>query len=69
VIADEPTSSLDEALRDAFMDLLLGACTEARSALLFVSHDARLAPRFDRQVDLGALNAALEANVAAGAGA
>lgn len=58
VIADEPTSALDEALRDAFMDLLLQACADAGSALLFVSHDARLAPRFDRQVDLTAINRA-----------
>lgn len=58
VIADEPTSALDEAQRDNFMRLLLEACAEARSALLFVSHDARLASRFGRQVDLAALNLA-----------
>ncbi len=58
VIADEPTSALDEALREAFMDLLLGACTEAGAALVFVSHDARLAARFMRQVDLPAINRA-----------
>lgn len=58
VIADEPTSALDEAVRESFMDLLLGACAAAGSALLFVSHDARLAPRFQRQVDLPVLNQA-----------
>ena len=57
VLADEPTSALDEARRDDFMTLLLEACAEARSALLFVSHDARLAARFDRRVDLADLNA------------
>ncbi len=56
VIADEPTSALDEALRESFMDLLLRACTEAGSALLFVSHDARLAARFARQLDLTTIN-------------
>lgn len=56
VIADEPTSALDEPLRDAFMDLLLQACAEAGSTLLFVSHDARLAARFARRVDLAVLN-------------
>jgi putative ABC transport system ATP-binding protein len=61
VIADEPTSALDEAVRESFMDLLLGACAAAGSALLFVSHDARLAPRFQRQVDLPALNQAVGA--------
>jgi putative ABC transport system ATP-binding protein len=58
VLADEPTSALDEDLRDAFMTLLLERCAEAGSALVFVSHDARLAPRFARRVDLTTLNAA-----------
>lgn len=54
VLADEPTSALDESLRDRFMDLLLQACKHSGCALLFVSHDARLAPRFGRCVDLQA---------------
>ncbi|MBL8350259.1 MAG: ATP-binding cassette domain-containing protein [Burkholderiaceae bacterium] len=58
VIADEPTSALDEPLREAFMALLLSHCAEAGSALLFVSHDARLAGRFGRVVDLPAINRA-----------
>ena len=58
VIADEPTSALDEPLREAFMDLLLQHCAEAGSALLFVSHDSRLAGRFQRQIDLPAINQA-----------
>jgi putative ABC transport system ATP-binding protein len=58
VIADEPTSALDEAVRESFMRVLLEACAEARSALVFVSHDARLARRFERQVDLPSLNRA-----------
>jgi putative ABC transport system ATP-binding protein len=56
VIADEPTSALDEDLRDSFMALLREACADAGSALVFVSHDARLAAHFDRQLDLPALN-------------
>ena len=56
VIADEPTSALDEPLREAFMALLLDSCAQAGSALLFVSHDARLAERFARVVDLPTLN-------------
>lgn len=58
VIADEPTSALDEDRRDAFVDVLLSACADAGSALLFVSHDRRIAPRFQRQVALPALNRA-----------
>jgi len=64
VIADEPTSALDEPLREAFMALLLESCAAAGSALLFVSHDARLATRFARVVDLPAINRAAAAGVA-----
>ena len=58
VIADEPTSSLDEAARDRFMALLLEACRSAGAAVVFVSHDLRLAGRFDRSVALPAINRA-----------
>ncbi len=61
VIADEPTSALDTALRDGFMDLLLQQCSAAGSALVFVSHDERLAARFDERLSLADINhAALE---------
>jgi putative ABC transport system ATP-binding protein len=60
VIADEPTSALDAALRDGFMALLLGECRAAGSTLVFVSHDERLAARFDRSVSLPAINRATE---------
>jgi putative ABC transport system ATP-binding protein len=56
VIADEPTSALDAALREDFMALLMGECTAAGSTLVFVSHDDRLAARFDECVSLPALN-------------
>ena len=56
VIADEPTSALDAALREDFMDLLLGECRAARSTLVFVSHDERLADRFDEQLALASIN-------------
>jgi putative ABC transport system ATP-binding protein len=52
VIADEPTSALDDALRDTFMHSLMGACADAGSALLFVSHDTRLAHHFERHLQL-----------------
>jgi len=56
VIADEPTSALDEDRREGFMRLLLDQCTRAQSALLFVTHDARLARHFDRVVELSGFN-------------
>jgi putative ABC transport system ATP-binding protein len=68
VIADEPTSALDEDRREAFMALLLDCCAEAGAALLFVSHDARLAAHFDRQVDLPLLNRAADAVVEGASG-
>lgn len=58
VIADEPTSALDADLRDGFMDLLLGECRRAGSTLVFVSHDERLAARFDRRVSMAQLQRA-----------
>ena len=62
VIADEPTSALDTALRDGFMDLLLQQCRAAGSTLVFVSHDERLAARFDERLSLADINhAAVEA--------
>ena len=58
VIADEPTSALDAALRDDFMALLMEACAAAGSTLVFVSHDERLAARFDEMLSLPLLNQA-----------
>jgi putative ABC transport system ATP-binding protein len=58
VLADEPTSSLDEDRRNAFLDLLLRVCAAERSALVFVSHDLRIAERFERRLELPELNRA-----------
>ncbi len=58
VIADEPTSALDEDRREAFLDRLLSACDQAGSGLVFVSHDRRMADRFERQLSLPAINRA-----------
>jgi putative ABC transport system ATP-binding protein len=56
ILADEPTSALDEAAKAAFVDLLARECSQAGSALLFVSHDRSLERHFDRGVDFRALN-------------
>lgn len=58
VIADEPTSALDEDSRDAFLEVLMQACGAHGSALVFVSHDRRIAARFARQVLLPGINRA-----------
>jgi putative ABC transport system ATP-binding protein len=55
VVADEPTSALDEATRAAFMDTFLRVCGEAQAAVVFVSHDQRLAAHFQRSLGWDAL--------------
>ncbi|BEP62845.1 ABC transporter ATP-binding protein [Variovorax sp. V213] len=64
VIADEPTSALDEDRREAFLDVLLTACAVNHSALVFVSHDQRIAQRFARHVLLPEINRAASAAIA-----
>lgn len=50
LIADEPTSSLDELAQSNFLDLMFGQVAAQNSTLLMVSHDPRLGERFDRVV-------------------
>ncbi len=52
VVADEPTSALDRDRQDAFLDLLFAETAAAGAALIMVSHDQSLAPRFDRVLRL-----------------
>lgn len=66
VIADEPTSALDENRRNDFLDLLLLSCHAANSALVFVSHDQRIAERFERHILLPAINHAAAQEEATG---
>jgi len=56
IIADEPTSSLDEDHREEFLQLLFNQCRELGSTLIFVSHDRRMMPLFDRAVSLAEIN-------------
>lgn len=58
VIADEPTSSLDQDHRESFLRLLFDEVKAAGSTLVFVSHDRSLAPLFDRAVSMQELNRA-----------
>jgi putative ABC transport system ATP-binding protein len=54
IIADEPTSSLDADRQVIFLELLQHECSESGAALLFVSHDERLAERFSHRLRLDA---------------
>ena len=58
ILADEPTAALDVDRQRAFLDLLLAECERSAAALLFVSHDLRLADRFDQVWSLPRLTAA-----------
>lgn len=61
ILADEPTSALDTAAQDAFLRLLAEQVAAVGAALLMVSHDERLAARFDRTLRLGDILRAREA--------
>ena len=52
VIADEPTSALDADNRDRFLELLFQEVEAHGCTLVFVSHDATLADRFSRSIEL-----------------
>jgi putative ABC transport system ATP-binding protein len=58
IIADEPTSALDQDMQRIFLTQLIEQCEEQKTALLFVSHDKRLASFFDREIYLPELNRA-----------
>ena len=59
ILADEPTGNLDRKNADTVFNLLLSASREHGTAMIFVSHDERLASRADRTLNLldGALAA------------
>ena len=52
IIADEPTSSIDSAAQQIFLDLMFEQIYKNESTLLMVSHDKSLSSRFDRLIDI-----------------
>ncbi|MEM1110269.1 MAG: ATP-binding cassette domain-containing protein [Pseudomonadota bacterium] len=56
LIADEPTSSLDQENRDNFLEMLMPLVTEHNMTLLFVSHDMSLSRHFGQVQALGDIN-------------
>jgi putative ABC transport system ATP-binding protein len=52
ILADEPTGSLDEDSSAVIVDLLLAVQRAAGTTLVVVTHDAAVAARFDRTVEL-----------------
>lgn len=56
IIADEPTSALDEANQVEFLSLLMAQARQTGATLLMVSHQLRIAPLFDRTIELSEVN-------------
>jgi putative ABC transport system ATP-binding protein len=56
IIADEPTSSLDEKNTTEFMNLLLSEWEKRNFTLVFVSHDTGLKKYFPRTLSLPEIN-------------
>ena len=54
VIADEPTSALDDARQLEFLDLLLQTAEKQNTSVIMVSHNERLAHRFDQVFEMHA---------------
>ena len=53
ILADEPSSALDDANTSAFFDLLMARLDRSRQMLLVVSHDTRLVDYFDEVLQIG----------------
>jgi ABC-type lipoprotein export system ATPase subunit len=58
ILADEATGNLDPANKAAALDLLFDQVARTGAALLCVTHDHELLPRFDRVVDFAELGGA-----------
>lgn len=56
LIADEPTSSLDQTNRDNFMSILMRTANAYDMTLVFVSHDLSLSDYFDRVDSMSDIN-------------
>jgi lipoprotein-releasing system ATP-binding protein len=52
LLADEPTGNLDSKTADAVFDLLLNVSREQGTGVLFVTHNASLAARCDRTIEV-----------------
>jgi len=52
LLADEPTSQLDDADRDKLLDLLVEIADQQGTAVLLVTHDEQVAARMQRSIHL-----------------
>ena len=61
VLADEPTGNLDPTTAESVLDLLFEEVATAGAALLVITHDHEILPRFDEVFDLSERNLAAAA--------
>ncbi|MBK9270578.1 MAG: ATP-binding cassette domain-containing protein [Saprospiraceae bacterium] len=52
IIADEPSSSLDDVNAQSVIDLLISQCKSSGAMLIVVSHDSRIKSVFPNQISL-----------------
>ena len=52
IFADEPTGNLDESTGNSVIELLFGRLAETRATLILITHDASLAARCDRIIEM-----------------
>ena len=52
IFGDEPTGNLDEATGDAVVELLFARLAETGATLVLITHDASLAARCDRVIEM-----------------
>jgi putative ABC transport system ATP-binding protein len=64
VVADEPTSNLDDGACSTLCDLMMECCAEANAALVVASHDQRIIKRFDQQLVLAPMRRGAAVGVA-----
>jgi len=53
ILADEPTSNLDDANATAALDLLVEQARSCNATLVIATHDRRIRERFEHQIALG----------------
>ncbi len=68
VLADEPTGALDAITALQTMELIRSLCTEAKAALLLVTHDLAIAAKLSKQLQLSEINRAAQPAVAVAGG-
>ena len=56
ILADEPTSSLDQDHREKFIQLLFQVCSEQKTTVIFVSHDRTLEKLFSIAISFHNVN-------------